>query len=210
MIIRGETPADYTAVENLVRQAFYNMYRPGCVEHFLVRALRSHNDFVAALDLVAEEAGEIVGQVMCTKATLVGEDGTRLSALTLGPISVAPAQQRKGIGKQLIAQAAEKAKALGYAAIVLIGSPANYVASGFVSCKRWQLATPDGRYPAAMLVRPLASDALVGARWTYYESPAFAIDEAAAEHYDATLPPMEKRWQPSQEEFYILSQAFLD
>lgn len=208
--IRQEKPADYEAVETLVRQAFYNMYMPGCVEHYLVHIMRDHEDFVPALALVAEEAGEIVGQIMFTKATLTADDGTEMPALTLGPIAVAPARQRCGIGKTLIARAVELAQALGYVAIVLFGSPANYVANGFVSCKHYKMTPPAGRYPAAMMVRELVPGALAGHTWIYRDSPVMAVSEEAAARYDAMLPPMEKHWQPSQEEFYILSQAFLD
>lgn len=208
--IRQETPADHAAVETLVREAFYNMYIPGCVEHYLVHIMRDHEDFVPALALVAEEAGEIVGQIMFTKATLTADDGTEMPALTLGPIAVAPARQRCGIGKTLIARAVELAQALGYVAIVLFGSPSNYVSSGFVSCKKHRVTTPEGRHPAAMMVKELVSGALAGHTWIYRDSPVMAVDEEAAARYDAMLPPMEKHWQPSQEEFYILSQAFLD
>lgn len=208
--IRQETPADHAAVETLVREAFYNMYIPGCVEHYLVHLMRDHEDFVPALDLVAEEDGTIVGQIMFTKATLTDEKGHMLPALTLGPIAVAPARQRCGIGKALIARAVRSAQALGYVAIVLFGSPANYVANGFVSCKHYKMTPPEGRYPAAMMVRELVPGALAGHTWIYRDSPVMAVDEEAAARYDATLPPLEKRWQPSQEEFYILSQAFLD
>lgn len=210
MIIRRETPPDYAAVETLARRAFYNMYMPGCVEHYLLHTLRGHEDVVPELDLVAEEAGEIVGQILFTKATLTNERGDMLPALTLGPICVAPEKQRGGIGKQMIAEAAQIAASLGYAAIVLFGSPANYVPNGFVSCKKFRMTTPEGRYPAAMMARELAPGALADHTWVYRESPAMTIDEAAAKRYDDALPPLEKGWQPSQEEFYIISQSFLD
>lgn len=208
--IRQEKPADYEAVETLVREAFYNMYIPGCVEHYLVHLMRDHEDFVPALDLVAEEDGTIVGQIMYTKATLTDEAGTVKEILTFGPLAVAPAHQRQGIGKALIARSFALAQAMGVEAVVIFGSPSNYVSSGFVSCKKHRVTTPEGRHPAAMMVRELVPGALAGHTWIYRDSPVMAVSEEAAARYDAMLPPMEKHWQPSQEEFYILSQAFLD
>lgn len=210
MIIRKERPADYAAVEALVRRAFYNMYIPGCFEHYLVHTMREHEDFIPELALVAEDAEEIVGQIFYTRATLTAESGEVKEILTFGPLAVEPTQQRRGIGKQLIAESFAAAQVLGYEAVVIFGSPANYVSSGFVSCRKHQVTTPDGRYPAAMMVRELVSGALAGHTWIYRDSPAMAIYPKEAERYDATLPPLEKRWQPSQEEFFILSQAFLD
>lgn len=208
--IRNEQPQDYAAVETLTRAAFYNMYIPGCVEHYLVHIMRDHADFIPELDFVLEEEGEIVGNIMYTKATLTDENGAVKNILTFGPLCVALAHQRKGYGKRLIDHSFAAAKALGYEAVVIFGSPANYVSSGFVSCKKHRVTTPDGRYPAAMMVHELVQGALDGHTWVYKDSPVMAIEPADAERYDATLPPMEKRWQPSQEEFFILSQAFLD
>lgn len=208
-IIRNETPADYKAVA-LTRRAFYNMYMPGCVEHYLVHIMRGHEDFIPELAFVAEEDDVIVGNIMYTKATLTDENGHEKVILTFGPLSVAPEKQRCGCGKQLIAHSFAAARALGYEAVVIFGSPANYVSSGFVSCRKHRVMTADGRYPAAMMVCELVPGALEGHTWIYRDSPVMAIDQDEAERYDATLPFMEKHWQPSQEEFYILSQAFLE
>ena len=93
--IRNETESDFREVEILTRKAFWNVNVPGCDEHYLAHVLRNHEDFIPELDLVAEtEDGEIVGNVMYTKAKLVEESGTELSILTFGPISVHPDYQR--------------------------------------------------------------------------------------------------------------------
>ena len=208
--IRNEMPADYAAVEALTREAFYNMYMPGCVEHYLVHVMRGHKDFVSELDFVLELDGTIIANVMYTRATLTDETGTVKEVLTLGPVCVAPTHQRQGYGRMIMEHSFEAARALGYEVVVLFGSPANYVARGFVSAHKHQVCAENGRYPAAMLVKLLEKDALAGHTWVYRDSPVMAIDEAKAAVYDATLPVMEKCWQPSQEEFYILSQTFFD
>lgn len=207
--IRNETMADRQAVEELTRRAFYNIYAPGCTEHYLVRIMREHEDFIPQLDLVALLDGEIVGNIMYTRARLVDEQGQEKPILTFGPISVAPEHQRQGYGKALIEASFCRAAELGYDAVVIFGSPANYVARGFQSCKRHNICLEGGRFPAAMMVKELVPGALDGRRWFYYDSPVMAVDESAARQYDDTLPPMEKKWLPSQEEFYIMSHSTL-
>lgn len=207
--IRKETEADYQRVEEITRKAFYNMYMPGCVEHYLVHIMRSHRDFIPELDFVLELDGEVVGNIMYTKAKLTDENGQEKEIVTFGPVSVLPEYQRKGYGKQLIEYSFEKAAALGYEAVVIFGSPANYVSRGFQSCRKYKVCVENGTYPAAMLVKELVPGALDGRTWIYKESPAMQIREEDAKRLDDTLEKMEKKWQPSQEEFYILSNAVL-
>lgn len=88
--IRRETEADYRAVEELHRNAFWNVHVPGCCEHYLAHVLRKHPDFIPELDLVYELDGEIVGNVMYTKSELLEEGGNSTGILTFGPIGVAP------------------------------------------------------------------------------------------------------------------------
>lgn len=207
--IRKETEADYQRVEEITRKAFYNMYMPGCVEHYLVHIMRSHRDFIPELDFVLELDGEVVGNIMYTKAKLTDENGQEKEIVTFGPVSVLPEYQRKGYGKQLIEYSFEKAAALGYEAVVIFGSPSNYVSRGFQSCRKYKVCVENGTYPAAMLVKELVPGALDGRTWIYKESPAMQIREEDAKRFDDTLEKMEKKWQPSQEEFYILSNAVL-
>lgn len=208
VIIRGEIQKDHRAVEALTRRAFYNLYIPGCTEHYLVRVMRDHPDFVPELDLVLELDGEIIGSVMYTKATLTDDTGTVKKILTFGPVCIAPEHQRKGYGRRLLEYSFEKAAGLGYDVIVIFGSPANYVARGFVSCMKHNISDGDGRYPAAMMVKELVPGALDGRSWTYRDSPVMAIDEGEAMAYDDTLEPMTREHRPSQEEFYIMSHSF--
>lgn len=207
--IRKETEADYQRVEEITRKAFYNMYMPGCVEHYLVHIMRSHRDFIPELDFVLELDGEVVGNIMYTKAKLTDENGQEKEIVTFGPVSVLPEYQRKGYGKQLIEYSFEKAAALGCEAVVIFGSPSNYVSRGFQSCRKYKVCVENGTYPAAMLVKELVPGALDGRTWIYKESPAMQIREEDAKRFDDTLEKMEKKWQPSQEEFYILSNAVL-
>lgn len=208
--IRKEEPRDYQTVESITRDAFYNLYVPGCTEHYLIHIMREHEDFIPELDLVLELDGEIVGYIMYTKATLTDEAGQVKDILTFGPLCIAPGHQRKGYGKLLIQHSLEKAGAMGYDTVVIFGMPYNYMSSGFVSCKRHNVCAEGGKFPAAMLVKPLKPGALDGRRWRYRESPVMAVQPEAAAAYDSTLPPKEARHTPAQEEFYIMSQSFLE
>lgn len=210
LIIRNETEKDYSAVETITREAFYNIYIPGCVEHYLVRVMRTHEDFIPELDFVLEADGEIIGNIMYTRATLTDEAGNTKEILTFGPLSVRPDCQRRGYGKMLMEHSFAKARELGYDTVVIFGSPANYVSSGFVSCKKHNICVDGGRYPAAMLVKELAPGALDGRRWYYRDSPVMAVRAEDAAAYDDTLEKMEKKHLPSQEEFYIMSHSFVE
>ena len=208
--IRNEKETDYKLVEDITRKAFYNMYIPGCVEHYLVHIMRGHEDFIPELDFVLELDGKVIGNIMYTKAELTDEEGSKKEIVTFGPVSVLPEYQRNGYGKMLIEHSLNRAAELGYEAVVIFGSPSNYVSSGFKCCKKYNVCVGKGKYPAAMLVKELKAGALDGRLWFYSDSPVMSIDEGKAQEFDDSLEKMEKRWMPSQEEFYIMSQSFLE
>ena len=208
--IRNEEKSDYTKVEEITRKAFYNIYVPGCNEHYLVHIMRGHEDFVPELDFVIEVDGNVIGNIMYTKATLTDKDGNEKKILTFGPLSILPKYQRMGYGKMLMEYSFDKARELGYDTIVIYGNPANYVSSGFQSCKKYNIHTEQGKYPTAMLVKELISGALEEKEWLYQDSPIMHIDEKSAEIFDDKLEKMDKKYQTSQEEFYILSQSFMN
>ena len=205
--IRRETAADYRAVEELHRNAFWNVQVPGCSEHYLAHVLRKHPDFIPELDLVYELDGKIVGNVMYTKSELLEEGGNSTGILTFGPIGVAPEYQRRGIGKALLEASFDIAAGLGYPAIAIFGDPDNYVARGFRSCKRYNVCLEGDVYPAALLVKELKPGFFDGRKLFFRESPAYEIQERDAEAFDAGFPPKEKAFRPSQETFFILSHS---
>ena len=210
IIIRNEEVKDRAVVEDITRRAFYNIYIEGCVEHYLVHIMREHEDFIQELDLVIELDGKVIGNIMYTKAVLRDETGNKKDILTFGPVSIHPDYQRRGYGKKLMEHSFSKARELGFDTIVIFGSPANYVSSGFKSCRKYDVSVEGGKYPAAMMVKELIPHVLSGHKWTYQDSPVMAISEEDALRYDDTLEPMEKKYLPSQEEFYIMSNASLD
>ena len=210
IIIRNEKKEDWETVEKITRQAFYNLYVPGCVEHYLVHIMWEHEDFIPELDFVLELDGQVIGNIMYTKAKLTDENGTEKEILTFGPVSIHPAYQRMGYGKMLMEHSFQAAIQLGYDTIVILGSPANYVSRGFKCCKKYNVCIENGKYPAAMMVKELIPHILDDHKWLYQDSPVMAISKEEAELYDDTLEPVEKKYLPSQDEFYIMSQAFIE
>jgi predicted N-acetyltransferase YhbS len=207
--IRIEEEIDYKRVEEITREAFWNLYIPGCNEHYLVHIMRSHKDFLRELDLVIEVDNQIIGNIMYTKTKLVDESGEEKEILTFGPVCIIPEYQRMGYGKMLMEHSFEKAVALGYDMIVIFGNPNNYVSRGFKSCKKYNICLENGTCPSAMMVKELKPEALDGRKWVYYESPVMKIDEQEAERFDESLEKMEKEYKPSQEEFYIHSHSII-
>lgn len=209
IVIRNETEKDYKTVEEITRKAFYNIYVPGCMEHYLVHIMRDHEDFIKELDFVVELDGKVIGNIMYTKAKLVDEAGEEKAILTFGPVSILPEYQRMGYGKQLMEHSFQKARQMGYDVVVIFGDPGNYVSRGFKSSSRYHICLPDGSYPTAMLAKELRENTLDGRKWMYYDSPVMQVDEKEAKDYDDRLEKMEKKVLPCQEEFYILSHSCL-
>ena len=114
IIIRLETPGDYAEVENMIRESFWNVYRPGCLEHYVMHVLRSDPAFIPELDFVMEKDGQLIGQNMFMKTVINGDDGRDIPVLTMGPICVRQDLKRRGYGKILLDHSLEKAARLGY------------------------------------------------------------------------------------------------
>jgi predicted N-acetyltransferase YhbS len=207
--IRNEEEKDYERVEEITRKAFWNLYIPGCNEHYLVHIMRSHEDFLPELDLVIEDDNQVIGNIMYTKAKLIDETGEVKDILTFGPVCMRQEYQRKGYGKKLMEDSFDRAVALGFDTIVIFGNPNNYVSRGFKSCKKYNICLENGTYPSAMMVKELKPDVLNGRKWIYQQSSVFEFDVQDAERYDETLQSMEKKYQPSQEEFYIHSHSII-
>lgn len=209
LIIRNETENDYRAVETIMRNAFWNLNVPGCDEHYLAHIMREHEDFIPELDFVVEVDGQIVGNVMYTKSKLIDEVGNEKQILTFGPISVDPDFQRRGISKKLLEHSFAKALEFGFDVIVIFGNPDNYVSRGFKSCKKYNVCLENDVFPTAMLVKELKLGALDGRKWIFVESSVYDVNCDKAQKFDELFEFKEKKYQPSQEEFYIHSHSVL-
>ncbi len=208
IIIRSEQKSDYRAVEELTREAFWNVYNPGCSEHYLAHVMRTHRDFLPGLTFVAEYRGQIVASIMYMKSWLEEDDGTRREILSFGSISVHPDFQRLGLGKRIMAHSFAAAKALGYKAVVIFGNPENYVSSGFKCSRRFNVSMDGNYFPTALLCLEMNAGLFDGRHYVYRESDVVTLlDDEKVEEFDRSFPPKEKGWMPSQEKFYIYSHS---
>ncbi|MEA5040457.1 MAG: N-acetyltransferase [Clostridiaceae bacterium] len=200
-IIRNETPVDYRETENLTREAFWNVYRPGCLEHYVLHTYRDRADFVPALDLVLEQDGRIIGHVMYVRAKIQADDGREIPIMTFGPISIAPEYQRKGFGKVLLDDSLKKAKKLGAGAVCMEGNIDFYGKSGFVVASTKGIhyyAEPREAEVPYFLIKELREGFLNGITGVYHTPAGYFVDEKAAEEFDAAFPPKIKRKLPGQ------------
>lgn len=200
-IIRLETKADYRATENLTREAFWNVYRPGCMEHYVLHCYRSDPAFVPQLDFVMEREGELIGQVIYVRSEILCDDGTRLPVLTFGPIGIAPAFKRRGYGKILLDYSMEKAKELGTGALAITGNIDFYGKSGFIPAKTKGIRYADDPEASYFLIKELIPGFLDGVSGTYKDPEGYFVcekDPQGFEAFEATFPEKEKLRLPGQ------------
>lgn len=129
MKIRLEEKKDYFEVENLTREAFWNKYKPGCDEHFILNKLRQKESFIKELTYIALYENKIIGNIVYSKMFQKGKILNEI--ICFGPISVHPAFQKRGIGTLLINTTVAKAINLGYKAIMITGNKNYYSRFGF-------------------------------------------------------------------------------
>lgn len=207
--IRNEEEKDYRIVEELTREAFWNLYVPGCNEHYLTHIMRSHPDFIKELDFVAELDGKIVGNIMYTKSWLIDEQENEMEIVTFGPLCVLPGYQRKGIGGALIRHTLPLAKQRGAKVLAILGDPHNYCKHGFKNAMDLGISAMNGDHPFGMLALELEPGTLAGRNWKYRYSDVYEIDDQEAEAFDKTFPKKEKEYRYTQERFSMSIRAFL-
>lgn len=204
MTIRKEQPEDFREVENLTREAFWNVYRPGCSEHFVLNKYRDSPDFIPELDLVMEEGGKIIGHVMYSKAELMLNDGRRLPSWTFGPISVHPDFQRKGYGLKLLCHSLDKARELGVGFLCMEGNIGFYKHAGFDLASKLNIhyhSEPKDAEAPFFLAQELIPGWLKGIEATYCPPEGYFVADTmpdAFEAYESTFPKKEKLLHPGQ------------
>lgn len=197
-IIRQETPSDYRCVENLTRRAFWNVYRPGCLEHYLIHCLRQEKNFVPELSLVMESGGKIIGHIAFVRTFMKTNDGKKLPIMTFGPLSIEPSFQRQGYGSALLKFAMQKARNLGCGALMTEGKFGFYSTCGFVLGKDIGIFYEPDMSADYFIVAELEKGFLSGVGGTYNDPPCYIVDESKAEEFDALFEPKEKLHLPGQ------------
>lgn len=199
--IRKETPSDYRQVENLVRESFWNVYRPGCLEHFVLHQLRNDPAFVKELDFVMEQDGRIIGQNMFMHAVIHADDSRDIPIMTMGPICIANDRKRQGYGKVLLDYSLEQARLLGCGALCFEGNIDFYGKSGFTYASKFGIRyhdLPEGADASFFLCQELIPGYLTGITGVYTPPQGYFVDEAACEAFDKTFPPKVKQKLPGQ------------
>ena len=199
--IRLEKKEEQYTVENLVKEAFWNVYRPGCLEHYVLHCLRTDPAFVTELSFVLEAAGQIIGQNVFVRAQIKADDGRTIPILAMGPICIAPAFQRKGYGKKLLDYSLEKAKMLGYGAVCFEGNIGFYGKSGFTFAREFGIryhGLPAGADDSFFLCKELLPGYLHGVTGEYAPPQVYLVDPQQAEVFDKNFPPKEKLKLPGQ------------
>lgn len=197
-IIRLETEADYNTVENLTREAFWNVYRPGCLEHYVLHCFRTRKDFVNDLDLVLEKDDKIIGHIMYVHAEIKTDKGEIIPIMTFGPLSVLPEYKNQGYGSILLQYSMDKAKELGVAALAMTGNIDFYGKFGFSIAKTKGVCyaeDPDAEY---FLIKELKDGFLNNVKGTYRDPEGYFVDEKEAEQFDSQFTPKEKLKLPGQ------------
>ncbi len=200
-IIRLEEPKDFCEVENLTREAFWNVYQPGCMEHFILHNYRNLNDFIGELNYVIEMNEKIVAHIMYSKAEIKCDDGRIIPIAIFGPVSVLPEYQHKGYGSKIITYTMKKAKQLGYGAIAITGNPAYYHRFGFTdgqSFHVYYMDNPRDEPTPFFMVKELQEGYLSEIIGTYTDPQGYQVDNDALEEYDKAFPPKIKEKHPDQ------------
>jgi len=200
IIIRTEKPDDYRAVEELAREAFWNLYFPGCHEHYVIHKMRDHKDFIKALSFVIEVDGNIAGGKFYTHSKIIA-DKNEYDTVTFGPVFISPQFHRKGLGKKLITHSIKEAEKSCYRAIITLGYPYHYEPNGFQGGKKYHISMPDGKYYQGLLVLPLYNGALEHISGYTKFSDVFDVSEEEVNKFDLTFPSKNKIFQKSQVEY---------
>ena len=201
MIIRLEKKEEYREVENLIREAFWNVYRPGCSEHYVMHVLRDDAAFVKELDFVMELDGKLIGQNMFMRTRIDSDDGRVIPVLTMGPICITPELKRRGLGKRLLDYSLEKAAAMGFGAVLFEGNILFYSHCGFDCARKFGIRyhdLPEGADDSFFLCKELIPGYLDGITGVYQTPQGYYVDDADVEAFDRGFPPKEKLKLPGQ------------
>ena len=199
--IRLETPADHAEVEYLVRESFWNVYRPGCLEHYVLHCLRKDKAFVPELDFVMERDGQLIGQNMFLRANIKADDERDIPIMTMGPICITPELKRQGFGKKLLDYSLNKAVELGCGALCFEGNINFYGKSGFTFASEFGIRyhdLPEDADASFFLCKELIPGYLSGVTGEYTPPQGYFVDEAKAEEFDKQFPYKEKLKLPGQ------------
>ena len=182
IVIRLEEKSEYRKVENLVRDSFWNVYRPGCLEHYVLNQLRNDPAFVPELDFVMYQDGELIGQNIFVRTAITADDGRSIPIMTMGPICIKNAE-------------------LGCGALCFEGNIDFYGKSGFKQASEYGIryhGLPEGEDASFFLCKELITGYFDGITGEYATPEGYLVDEQEAEEFDKQFPYKAKKKLPRQ------------
>lgn len=200
-VIRLEKKEEYRKVEELVRESFWNVYRPGCSEHLVLNKIRQDKDFMPHLDFVMEKDGVIIGQNVFVNAVIKADDGRNIPIMAMGPICIAPEFKRMGYGKALLDYSLERAREYGCKAVCFEGNIDFYGKSGFTYASQYGIryhGLPEGEDSSFFLCKELDEGYLDGITGEYQTPSIYFVDDKEVEEFDKDFPAKEKLRLPTQ------------
>jgi predicted N-acetyltransferase YhbS len=190
--IRLEEEKDFRSVEYLTREAFWNLYKPGCDEHLIVHKIREVPAFIKELDFIAYDKDRIVGNIIYSKAKVINHENKEFEVLCMGPLGVLPTYQRQGIGSLLMNYSINRAKQLGYKAIIIFGDPNYYHRFGFINAEEYGIQTSTGENFEPFMALELYEGGLDGITGRFYADKVFEIEKEELEIFEKEFPYKEK------------------
>ncbi len=191
-IIQPTNQKDFKITENLTREAFWNVYKPGCDEHLVLNKLRNSKSYISKLDLVAVFGNRIVGHIISTKAKIIDSQDIEHEVLCVGPVSVIPEFQKNGIGSKLITESIKVATESGFSGMILFGNPEYYHRFGFLNAENYSISTKDGQNFEPFMALELQRDGLKNVSGRFFEDECFSTNETELVEFEKQFPFKEK------------------
>ncbi len=192
LLVKQINQNDFAITENITREAFWNVYKPGCSEHLVLNKLRKSQSYIKELDLVAMNNNQVVGHIISTKAKVVDSLNKEYEVLCVGPLSVLPDFQKKGIGGKLMKESIKIAKRLGFQGMILFGNPDYYHRFGFRNAKEFEITTKDYQNFEPFMALELFKNALIDVKGRFVEDESFNVDEDELIEFEKQFPYKEK------------------
>ncbi len=202
-IIRNEEEKDFKRVEEVAREAFWNLYFPGAHEHCVVHKLRNSKDVIKELCFVIEVDGVVEGAIFYTHSHVEMPNKGVFKTISFGPVFISPKFHRQSLGRKLITHSIERAKSMGYSGILTLGYPYHYEPYGFVGGKKYNISMADGKYYTGLLTLPLYSGAFDNIGGIACFSSDLDVTEEEVIEFEKSFPYKEKQVLPCQKEFEI-------